>query len=490
MSAVDERELLGGLPGELFIGGAWRPAAGGRTFAVHDPATGEVLREVADADAADAAAAMDAAAEAFEPWAATPARDRAELLRRAFDLVVARTEDFARVMTAEMGKPVAQSRGEVAYGAEFLRWFSEEAVRVQGRYGASPEGGARMIVSQHAVGPCYLITPWNFPLAMATRKIAPALAAGCTVVIKPAGLTPLTTLLLAQVLQEAGVPAGVVNVLTTTASGAVSEVVLSDRRLRKLSFTGSTAVGQSLMAQAAPGVLRTSMELGGNAPFVVFADADLDLAVAGAMAAKFRNIGQACTAANRFLVHTSVAEEFAARVSEQVEAMSIGPGSEPGVDIGPLIDDRAVAKAAALVTDAVRRGAHLRTGGHAIEGPGTFFAPTVIDAVPAGAQLLREEIFGPVLAISTFGTEEEAIALANDTDYGLVSYVYTRDLARGQRMIERLQTGMMGLNIGVVSNAAAPFGGWKLSGIGREGGAEGIGEYLQTKYTLTADPFG
>jgi succinate-semialdehyde dehydrogenase/glutarate-semialdehyde dehydrogenase len=389
-----------------------------------------------------------------------------------------------------MGKPLAEARGEVTYGAEFVRWFSEEATRVQGRYGPNPEGTGRMIVSQHPVGPCYLITPWNFPLAMATRKIAPALAAGCPTIIKPAAQTPLTTMFFAQLLQEAGLPAGVVNVVTTSTAGAVSESIIGDPRLRKLSFTGSTPVGQQLLAQAAPGVLRTSMELGGNAPFVVFDDADLDKAVTGAMAAKFRNVGQACTAANRFIVHRSLAEEFAERVTAQVKGMKIGRGTEPGVTIGPLIDDRAVAKAKQLVDDAVSKGAQLRAGGQALDGPGTFYEPTVVSDVPEDSDILREEIFGPVLSIVPFDDEEDAVRIANDTEYGLVSYVYTENLARGQRMVERLETGMMGLNVGVVSNAAAPFGGWKFSGLGREGGAEGIHEYLQTKYTLTPNPFG
>jgi len=334
------------------------------------------------------------------------------------------------------------------------------------------------------VGPSYLITPWNFPLAMATRKIAPALAAGCTVVIKPAALTPLTTLFFTRLLAEAGVPAGVVNVITTTSSSAVTAPLLDDPRLRKLSFTGSTAVGQSLIKQAANKVLRVSMELGGNAPFVVFEDADLDKAVEGALAAKFRNIGQACTAANRFIVHESVAEQFAARVTERVSAMRVGRGTEDGVNIGPLIDGKAVAKSAELVADAVGRGATLLTGGSAIDGPGTYFAPTVVTGVQPGSDILREEIFGPVLAIATFATEDEAVRLANATEYGLVSYVFTQDLARGHRMIDRLETGMMGLNVGVLSNAAAPFGGVKQSGIGREGGLEGIHEYLSTKYTM------
>jgi len=489
MSNEREQQLLAGVPGDLFVGGNWRSAHGGGTFEVRNPATGAVIKQVADATGEDAKAAMDAAVEAFPSWSATPARERSELLRRAFGRLQERAEDFALLMTLEMGKPLAESRGEVTYGGEFLRWFAEEAPRIQGRYGPTPEGTGQMIVSQHPVGPCYLITPWNFPLAMATRKIAPALAAGCTVVIKPAGLTPLTTLAFAQLLEEVGLPAGVVNVLTTTSSRGVSEAILPDERLRKLSFTGSTPVGQALLKQAAPGVLRTSMELGGNAPFVIFEDADLDKAVEGAMAAKFRNVGQACTAANRFIVHRSVAGEFTRRVTEKVKAMQVGRGTEDGVAIGPLIDDRAVHKASSLVSDALDRGATLQAGGAALEGEGSFYQPTVVADVPEGSEILREEIFGPVLAIVPFDDEDEAVRLGNNTEYGLVSYVYTENLSRGQRMIDRLATGMMGLNVGVVSNAAAPFGGWKFSGIGREGGAEGIHEYLQTKYTLTPDPY-
>ncbi|AZZ52575.1 NAD-dependent succinate-semialdehyde dehydrogenase [Rathayibacter festucae] len=484
-----EAALLARVPSQLLIGGAWVDGSGGGTIDVEDPATGEVIRTIADATPEDGLRALDAAVEAGPAWAATAPRKRAEILRRAFDLLQERKDDFALLMTLEMGKPFAEALGEVAYGGEFLRWFSEEAVRISGRYGVNPEGTGRMIVSQHPIGPCYLITPWNFPLAMATRKIAPALAAGCTVVVKPAELTPLTTLAFAALLAEAGVPDGVVNVVTTSAAGAVSEPILSDPRLRKLSFTGSTPVGRTLLQQAAEGVLRTSMELGGNAPFVVFEDADLDRAVEGAMLAKFRNIGQACTAANRFFVHESLAEEFAARVTERVRALTVGRGTESGVTIGPLIDDRAVEKASSLVRDAVERGAEVRVGGHGIDGAGHFYEPTVLAGVAAGSEILRTEIFGPVLAIVPFRDEDEAVALANDTEFGLVSYVFTRDLARGQRMIERLATGMMGLNVGVVSNAAAPFGGVKQSGLGREGGLEGIHEYLSTKYTLTPDPF-
>ncbi|QEO08689.1 NAD-dependent succinate-semialdehyde dehydrogenase [Protaetiibacter larvae] len=482
---ISERELLATVPTQLYIGGQWVDGSSGRHIDVHDPATGAVLATIADASPADGIAALDAAVAAAASWAATPARTRAELLRAAWEQLTARADEFALLMTLEMGKPLAEARGEVAYGGEFLRWFSEEAPRIAGRYGPNPEGTGRMIVTQRPVGPCFFITPWNFPLAMATRKIAPALAAGCTVVIKPAELTPLTTLHFAKLLEEVGVPAGVVNVITTSTSGAVSEPIIRDPRLRKLSFTGSTPVGRKLLEQAAQGVLRTSMELGGNAPFIVFEDADLDAAVDAAMLAKFRNIGEACTAANRFLVHADVAEEFTRRVTERVAAFRVGRGTEEGVTIGPLIDDRAVAKADALVADAVARGAQLRTGGSALEGPGTFYAPTVVADVAAGSDILREEIFGPVLAISTFTDEADAVRRANDTEYGLVSYVFTRDLARGQRMIDQLETGMMGLNVGVVSNAAAPFGGVKQSGLGREGGLEGIHEYLDTKYTLT-----
>ena len=486
----DHSAVLGAVPDNLFIAGQWRASSSGATLDVHDPSTGEIVKSIADATPADGMAALDAADAASATWAGVPARERGELLRRAFDMLQERKEEFALVMSIEMGKPIAEARGEVAYGGEFLRWFSEEATRVQGRYGPNPEGTGRMIVSQHPVGPCFLITPWNFPLAMATRKIAPALAAGCTVVIKPAALTPLTTLLFAKLLQDAGLPDGVVNVVTTSTSSALSSPIIGDPRLRKLSFTGSTSVGQKLLAQAAQNVLRTSMELGGNAPFVVFDDADLDKAVDGAIAAKFRNIGQACTAANRFIVHRSIVDAFTRRVTERVNGFNVGRGTEPDVSIGPLIDDDAVAKNEALVADAVSRGAGLVTGGNRIDRAGSFFAPTVLTDITAGSDILREEIFGPVVAIVPFDTEDEAVALANNTEYGLVSYVYTESLSRGQRMIDRLATGMMGLNVGVVSNAAAPFGGWKMSGLGREGGAEGIHEYLQTKYTLTASSFG
>jgi succinate-semialdehyde dehydrogenase/glutarate-semialdehyde dehydrogenase len=481
---LQESTLLDRVADELFIGGEWVQAEGGKTLAVADPSTGETIKEIADASPADGIRALDAAVAAQDTWAATAPRERGELLRRAFNMLQDRKEDFALLMTLEMGKPLAESRGEVAYGGEFLRWFSEEAVRITGRYGLNPEGTGRMIVSHRPVGPSFMITPWNFPLAMATRKIAPALAAGCTVVIKPPALTPLTTIAFVQLLEAVGLPPGVVNVIATSNSSKVSSPIIADPRLRKLSFTGSTEVGRSLLQQAAQGILRTSMELGGNAPFVVFEDADLDKAVDGAMIAKFRNIGQACTAANRFVVHEAVADEFAKRVAERVRAMKVGRGTEDGVNIGPLIDERAVESTDALVHDAVSRGATVLTGGNRIDGDGTFYAPTVLAGVAAGSRMLKEEIFGPVLGISTFADEDEAVRLANATEYGLVSYVFTQDLARGHRMIERLATGMMGLNTGLVSNAAAPFGGVKQSGIGREGGLEGIHEYLDTKYTL------
>ena len=489
MTAAAEQDLLSRVPTELFIGGEWVASTSGRSIEVTDPSTGDVLTTIADASPDDGMRALDAAVAAQSDWARTPNRVRGEVLRRAFDLLQERIEDFALLMTLEMGKPLAESRGEVAYGGEFLRWFSEEAVRISGRYGANPEGTGTTIVSRRPVGPCLLITPWNFPLAMATRKIAPALAAGCTAVIKPAELTPLTTLLFAQLLADAGLPAGVLNVVTTSASGDVSAPIIADPRLRKLSFTGSTPVGVSLLKQAADNVLRTSMELGGNAPFVVFDDADLDKAVEGALLAKFRNVGEACTAANRFIVHESIADAFADRVTAAVAGFRIGRGTDDAVRIGPLINEAAVEKASDLVDDAVERGAVVRVGGSAIDGPGTFYPPTVLTGVVPGSEILKQEIFGPVLAISTFSDEADAVAQANDTEYGLVSYVFTRDLARGQRMIDALATGMMGLNVGVVSNASAPFGGVKQSGLGREGGSEGIEEYLETKYTLTPNPY-
>jgi succinate-semialdehyde dehydrogenase/glutarate-semialdehyde dehydrogenase len=481
---IDTSALLTSIPHGLLIGGEWVAPSGGNTFAVVDPSTGQTLTSVADAGPKDGVRALDAAVAAAASWARTPPRARGEILRRAFELLQERREEFALLMTLEMGKPLDEARGEVTYGGEFLRWFSEEAVRITGRFGLNPEGTGTAIVSHKPVGPSFLITPWNFPLAMATRKLAPAIAAGCTVVLKPSELTPLTTLLFAQLLMDAGLPDGVVNVVTTTRARDVSAPVLADQRLRKLSFTGSTEVGRTLLKQAADGILRTSMELGGNAPFLVFEDADVDAAVEGALIAKFRNMGQACTAANRFLVHESVAAEFGAALARRVSALTVGPGIEATTDIGPLIDDRAVSKTTELVRDAVDGGATVLSGGAAISGEGTFFEPTVLTGIPADARMLREEIFGPVLGIATFRTEEEAISLANSTEFGLVAYAYTRDLARTHRLIDALDTGMLGINAGVISNASAPFGGVKQSGMGREGGAEGIHEYLDTKYTL------
>lgn len=479
-----EQELLDRVQSGLGIRGAWEASTSGATIDVTDPATGEVIKTIADATVADAVRALDAAVDAQEEWANTPSRVRSNILRRTFDLLMERKEEFALLMSMEMGKPIAEARGEVVYGGEFLRWFSEEAVRVPGDYRQNPEGTGTMIVSQMPVGPCYFITPWNFPLAMATRKIAPALAAGCTVVIKPAALTPLTTVLFAQLLQEAGLPAGVVNVVATSKASDQSKALLSDPRLRKLSFTGSTPVGVKLLEAASQNVLRTSMELGGNAPFIVFEDADLDKAIEGAMLAKFRNVGQACTAANRMIVHESVADEFSRRVSEKVAAMTIGRGAEEGNDIGALVEEKAVTNTARLIADALETGGSLVTGGEAIDGPGYFFQPTVIDHLKPEAAIMREEIFGPVLGIIRFSTEEEAVKIANNTEYGLVSYVFTENVGRSHRMIEKLETGMMGLNTGLVSNAAAPFGGVKQSGIGREGGFAGIHEFLSSKYTL------
>lgn len=469
-------------PRGLFVGGTWRDAVDGSRFDVENPATGAVLASVASAGAADAAAAMDAAATAQVSWAKTPARERAEILRRGYDLVVERREELAALMTLEMGKPFSEALGEVVYGGEFLRWFSEEAARSYGRYGESPEGSLRVVVTRRPVGPCLLVTPWNFPLAMATRKIAPAVAAGCTMILKPAELTPLTALYFTEVMIDAGLPAGVLNVLPTVNPGPVSATLLADRRLRKLSFTGSTAVGRQLLKLAADNVVRTSMELGGNAPLIVFEDADIDRAVDGAMAAKLRNMGEACTAANRLIVHESVAEEFTQRLAARFDALSVGDGLIDGIQVGPVIDAKAQNNILSLVQDAVERGATIVAGGKPVEGPGYFVEPTLLGNVAPGSRVLTEEIFGPLAPIVSFSSEDEAIEMASDTEYGLASYVFTNDLARGLRVAERLEFGMLGLNLGVISNASAPFGGMKQSGLGREGGAEGIEEYLATQY--------
>jgi succinate-semialdehyde dehydrogenase/glutarate-semialdehyde dehydrogenase len=477
ISSERETALLANVPTGLLIGGKWREASDGGTFDVHDPATGQVLATLASATGEDAIAALDAADAAQASWARTAPRVRAEILRRAFDLVTARAEDFALLMTLEMGKPLAEARGEVAYGAEFLRWFSEETVRDYGRYLTSPEGKNKILVQHKPVGPCLLITPWNFPLAMATM------------VLKPAKLTPLTSQLFAKTMMEAGLPAGVLNVVSSASASGISGPLLTDSRLRKISFTGSTPVGKRLMADAAQNVLRTSMELGGNAPFIVFEDADLDKAVEGAMAAKMRNMGEACTAANRFLVQESVAEEFTRKFAAAMGALATGPGTDPASQVGPLIDGGARDDVHALVSAAVDAGATAVTGGAPVDGPGYFYQPTVLGNVPNGAAILSQEIFGPVAPVTTFSTEEDAIRLANASEYGLASYLYSRDFNRLLRVAEQIEFGMVGFNAGVISNAAAPFGGVKQSGLGREGGTEGIAEYTTTQYIGIADPY-
>ncbi len=481
ISAPEEHGILDQVPKQLFIGGEWRDGANG-TLSVEDPSTGGALCEVADASADDARAALDAAVQAGAEWSQHAPRERGEILRRTFDAVIARTDELALLMTLEMGKPLAESKAEITYAAEFLRWFSEQSVRIDGRYAVAPNGQGRLLTMKQPVGPCLLITPWNFPLAMGTRKIGPALAAGCTVVVKPAQNTPLSMLMLAKILEEAGLPKGVLNLITASSSGETMSPLIADPRLRKLSFTGSTEVGRKLMEQASQNLLRLSMELGGNAPFIVFEDADLDAAVEGAVIAKMRNIGEACTAANRFHVHQAVADRFAERLAEKLGSMRVGRGTEENVEVGPLINEDQRHKVAELVDDAVSRGAKVLVGGHVREGAGYFYDPTVLADVPEDARLLREEIFGPVAPVKAFADEDEAIASANDTEFGLVAYVFTRDVKRALRVAERLETGMVGLNQGMVSNAAAPFGGIKQSGFGREGGPEGIEEYLETKY--------
>ncbi len=482
MTSEREKQVLSAVPTGLYIGGTWRDAAGGASFGVEDPATQEQLASVADATTDDAAAALDAAAGVQEDWARTPARERGEILRRAFEALVARADDLALLMTLEMGKPLAESRGEVTYAAEFLRWFSEEAVRISGRWSTNPAGDGRLLTMRQPVGPCLLVTPWNFPMAMGTRKVGPAIAAGCTIVMKPAQLTPLSTLMLAKTLEEAGLPGGVFNVVTSSSARRVVGPLMSDPRLRKMSFTGSTPVGRTLMQQASEHLLRVSMELGGNAPFVVFDDADLDRAVEQAVVAKMRNMGESCVAANRFHVHESVADEFAARLGERLGSLRVGRGTENGVEVGPLVDAGQRTKVVELVDDAVSQGAKVVAGGAAPDRDGYFYEPTVLSGVPESAQMRREEIFGPVAPVYPFRTEQEGVAAANDTEYGLVAYVFTENLRRAVRVAEGLEVGMVGLNRGMVSNPAAPFGGVKESGFGREGGFEGIDEYLSTKY--------
>jgi succinate-semialdehyde dehydrogenase / glutarate-semialdehyde dehydrogenase len=482
VTARAEQRVIDSVPKDLLVGGQWRPASKGATLAVRDPSTGDALCEVADASPDDGLDALSAASEAQPDWAAHPPRERAEILRRAYQALMDRQDDLALLMTLEMGKPVAESRTEIAYAAEFLRWFSEEACRIEGSYKIAPAGGSRLLTMRQPVGPCLLITPWNFPMAMGTRKIGPAVAAGCTMVIKPASETPLSMLALAKVLEECGLPAGVLNVLTTSSSGEVMEPLIRDPRSRKLSFTGSTAVGRALVEQSAERLLRVSMELGGNAPFLVFGDADLDAAVEGAVTAKMRNIGEACTAANRFLVHESVADAFSRRLADRMGSMRMGRGTEEGVQVGPLITEKARAGVAELVADAADRGGTVLVGGEVPSGPGWFYPPTVLADVPRGARVFHEEIFGPVAPVTTFGTDDEALALANGTEFGLIAYAYTSDLRRALTVAEGLESGLVGLNAGVISNPAAPFGGVKASGFGREGGREGIEEYLEVKY--------
>ena len=484
MSITQDREhaVVEGVRRNLYIGGEWREASGAGTLPVEDPSTGEAFAEVSDATADDASAAMDAAHAMRDEWAAHPPRERGEILRRSFELIMERKDDLALLMTLEMGKPIPESEAEIAYAAEFFRWFAEEAVRIEGRYATAPNGKGRLLTMRQPVGPCYLITPWNFPMAMGTRKIGPAVAAGCTMIIKPAQQTPLSMLALAQIMEEAGLPGGVLNVITSSSSGEVSAPIISDPRLRKLSFTGSTPVGRKLIEQSAEQVLRVSMELGGNAPFLVFDDADVDAAVAGAVIAKMRNIGEACTAANRFHVAERLQDEFTEKLAGRLGEMKVGRGTEPDVEVGPLIDSDQRDKVRDLVEDAVGKGATAVVGGQAADGRGYFFEPTVLADVPDDARLLKEEIFGPVAPVASFGDEEAAVAAANATEYGLVAYVYTRDVNRALRVCEGLHTGMVGLNQGIVSNPAAPFGGVKQSGFGREGGREGISEYLETKY--------
>jgi succinate-semialdehyde dehydrogenase/glutarate-semialdehyde dehydrogenase len=486
ITADKERSVVESVPTGLYIAGEWRDGAGGDTIAVEDPSTGETIAEVADATPDDAKAAIDAAAGKREEWAATPPRDRGEILRRAFEAITGRADELALLMTLEMGKPLAESKAEITYAAEFLRWFSEEAVRIDGRFASAPNGVGRLITMRQPVGPCYMITPWNFPMAMGTRKVGPAIAAGCTMVIKPAKQTPLSMLALARILEECGLPGGVLNVITASSAGDASGPILSDPRLRKLSFTGSTEVGRKLIEQSAANVLRVSMELGGNAPFLVFDDAAVDDAVEGAVIAKMRNIGEACTAANRFHVAERLQDEFTEKLANKLGEMKVGRGTEDDVKVGPLIDAAQRDKVHELVEDAVSKGASTVIGGNIPDGRGYFFEPTVLAQVPDDANLLKEEIFGPVAPVASFADEDEAIAAANDTEYGLVAYVYTRDIKRALRVCERLETGMVGLNQGMVSNAAAPFGGVKQSGFGREGGHEGIAEYLEHKYIAVA----
>jgi succinate-semialdehyde dehydrogenase / glutarate-semialdehyde dehydrogenase len=474
--------LLANVPTDLWIGGKWRKSSDGARFDVIDPATENKIASVASASVEDAKAAVDAASGAFEAWAAKKPRERAEILRKAFELIVRDAERFAKLITIENGKALSDSKGEVLYSAEFFRWNAEEAVRAIGQIYNAPASGARVVAQYRPAGIAVLVTPWNFPAAMATRKIGPALAAGCPVVLKPASETPLTMLALMPLLEEAGVPAGVVNVIPSRRSGPVVSAMLHDPRVRVVSFTGSTEVGRKLLHEAADNILKPAMELGGNAPFIVFEDADIDAAIDGAMIAKMRNMGEACTAANRFYVHEQVHAEFARKLTTKMAALKMGNGLDEGVALGPLVNAEGRDKVVELVADAVKRGAKVLTGGKKPEGPGFFYPATVLDNVPDGAKMLNEEIFGPVASIQTFKTEDEAIRRANDTEYGLVAYLYTKDLSRGMRVSEKLDFGMVGLNRGLVSDPAAPFGGMKQSGLGREGAHEGLLEFMETQY--------
>jgi succinate-semialdehyde dehydrogenase / glutarate-semialdehyde dehydrogenase len=487
-TATAEQAILDAVKPQLYIAGEWRDGGEGGSIAVEDPATGETLIEVADATVDDAKQALGAAHEAFAEWRDTAPRERGDVLRRAYDVITERADELALLMTLEMGKPVAESKAEIAYASNFFRWYAEEAVRIDGRFTVNEAGAGRVLTLKQPVGPCVFITPWNFPLAMGTRKIGPAIAAGCTMVVKPAKQTPLSMLMLAQILEEVGLPGGVVNVITAQSSGRTMEPLIKDPRTRKLSFTGSTEVGRTLIQQSADQILRVSMELGGNAPFLIFDDADVDAAVEGALIAKMRNGGEACTSANRFHVADGVAQEFAEKLAAKMGAMKVGRGTEPDVKVGPLIDDDQRGKVAELVDDARGRGAKVLVGGSRVDGAGYFYEPTVLADVPDDARLLGEEIFGPVAPVKGFASDEEAIAAANDTEYGLVAYVYTQDVNRAFKVIEGLETGMIGLNQGMVSNAGAPFGGVKQSGFGREGGPEGIQEYLETKYVAMNVP--
>ncbi|WP_320188384.1 NAD-dependent succinate-semialdehyde dehydrogenase (plasmid) [Agrobacterium rosae] len=470
------------IPTDLFIGGKWRPGRGGANIDIFDPSTGKVIASAADASVEDALDAVAAAHAAAKSWAATAPRKRSEILRRCFELMIERKDMLAQLISLENGKTLNDAHGEVAYAAEFFRWFSEEAVRLNGDISTAPGGANKIIVQHQPIGVAVLVTPWNFPAAMATRKIAPALAAGCTCVLKPATETPLTAFALAEIYTEAGVPDGVVNVITSSKAGETVSAMLNDPRVRKLSFTGSTPVGRVLLREAANTVVSCSMELGGNAPFIVFDDADLDAAIEGAMIAKMRNGGEACTAANRFYVQAGIAKAFSQRLAQTMGSMTVGAGYDRSSQCGPLINRKAVGRIGALVEDAKARGATVLAGGGPLDRDGYFFAPTVLADVSPQSEIASEEIFGPIAAITTFATEDEAIELANDTEYGLISYVYTRDLARGLRVSESMDSGMVGLNRGLVSDPAAPFGGTKQSGLGREGAHHGILEFCETKY--------